>query len=739
MISKVNESNSKAMEDRIAEINEALEAAGSNTRITSLEGYYGNIVEIANLATNFQQAPYKYFLMPIDEPLLEIDANKRTINIPAQFKNGVGVYGDHMAEILYFSIDRYFDYQDLFNVDDIIINWQFKPANASRNANFEIKTSKALAPDDSYIPGKVVFGWVINNEMTPSKGTLTFSVSFIKKIDNVYEYMLNTQTASVTINDSLILDNPAALDSLARPVFSRLSDSRYDIDSVEPLQDPVFAENGNLPAIANMVNDELTLEVIGPENYDGIIRYNWYGTKYMIGSDSEKEVGPIVAENMTSFEVPMAGAYSVEMQGIKSVQYNDNGVIKTVEIKSGPTPSTTCRVPAAAVPSVELSAEDALQDYADYVICDPEEAKDYTFIAFGAPQFVADVSIDESKIGDRENYPGVLAESSLGVISFQQQGSGEYLTKEQVGNKYLINRPLNIKVKKLSTISLEEAQENQNAIDILQMSNDIIVKSNGRELNTFASSNPNQGDGQWLAFDLDTGLESIIGLGWGDNYILAQEDVDEAASVGLGDGHIIFWAKAEALPRTVKISAPGYDVAELNFFLNEYEPQENSFVEGDYFVKAKNYKNKSVNISENSNVVKVSYIAPYVSTINVSGRLTTDGENIQLIRNNRAVNALSLENASGYKAIINVGIDANELYPGVTYSIRVLEVRIIDGEIIEVESGTGDDPVVYTPVDEQGNFTLNNDIGNFVVEVKTQYHGSQRVTISEPFNVNAKD
>jgi len=193
MISKVTESNKELIKNRIADINKALQNNGSSTVITNLESYYANIVEISKLTTDFHNAPYKYFLMPLDEPVFEIDANKRTITVPAHFsKNGIGVRGDHMAEVLYFKIDKYFDYQDLFAVDEIIINWQFHPSNASRNAAVETHTSIALAPDDTYDPGHIVFGWVITEDMTPSKGTLSFSISFIKRTDNSYKYALNT-------------------------------------------------------------------------------------------------------------------------------------------------------------------------------------------------------------------------------------------------------------------------------------------------------------------------------------------------------------------------------------------------------------------------------------------------------------------------------------------------------------------------------------------------------------------
>jgi hypothetical protein len=62
-----------------------------------------------------------------------------------------------------------------------------------------------------------MFGWVIGNFveiddqgiehqhfMTPSKGTINFSVSFLKRVGSDYKYVLNTLIASVNINDSIL-------------------------------------------------------------------------------------------------------------------------------------------------------------------------------------------------------------------------------------------------------------------------------------------------------------------------------------------------------------------------------------------------------------------------------------------------------------------------------------------------------------------------------------------------------
>jgi hypothetical protein len=49
-------------------------------------------------------------LMPADEEIFEIDANTRIISVPDNVKkNGIGVYGDHNAEMIVLNIDRYFD------------------------------------------------------------------------------------------------------------------------------------------------------------------------------------------------------------------------------------------------------------------------------------------------------------------------------------------------------------------------------------------------------------------------------------------------------------------------------------------------------------------------------------------------------------------------------------------------------------------------------------------------------
>ena len=56
-----------------------------------------------------------------------------------------------------------------------------------------------------------------------------------------------------------------------------------------------------------------------------------------------------------------------------------------------------------------------------------------------------------------------------------------------------------------------------------------------------------------------------------NGYELTQADVDEAASVNLGAGHIIFWAKAETLPKEIVLGAPDREDTTINVVFEETE------------------------------------------------------------------------------------------------------------------------------------------------------------------------
>lgn len=262
--------------------------------VDSLETYFSNLDQIKKLQTSQLEDGKFLLVMPADEPYFEIDANTRIINVPPVFKkNGVGVYGDHFAELLTFKIDRYFDNQDFMNTK-IAINWNFTP-NGSRVPAFEEPQAQmAFAKDDELEPGYVVFGFFITKEMTPSKGTLSFSVTCYNDADGEIIYSFNTQIAQLVINDGFTLLDPQKVDTQSSKDFlDRLSSSAYTPEGVSPIDDPVWElgaldEDGNPLGLEEVLNFHMDANGIEDEILDittqaytpGIVtmKYTWYAT-----------------------------------------------------------------------------------------------------------------------------------------------------------------------------------------------------------------------------------------------------------------------------------------------------------------------------------------------------------------------------------------------------------------------------------------------------------------------------
>lgn len=192
MITKYKDSVKNAYRDLYEAIDKASEGA---IQIDNLESFFGNIQEIAKLDT-------KFLRLPLDEPLFEINANSRKITIPSDFvSNGLSVQGDHLAETIYFSIDRYFDYMDLNNCQ-IRINWKMGEASG-QSVNF----SKSLDAD----PGKIIFGWPVAKELTGKSGSLSFAVEFYTEDRDTITYSLNTLISTITIKEGLVLVSPEVI------------------------------------------------------------------------------------------------------------------------------------------------------------------------------------------------------------------------------------------------------------------------------------------------------------------------------------------------------------------------------------------------------------------------------------------------------------------------------------------------------------------------------------------------
>ena len=292
----------KSQAENYSTLVEAAGIIGVDVDKLDTETYIANLDKLAN-ATNGT----KYVRLPIDEDVFEVDANARTITVPKNSfaKNGVGVVGDELAEIIYFRMARFFDIADLASNDmQIYIQWE--------NAEGKQGVSLAYAKDMFSDPEKVYFGWALSSAITAKAGNIKFNIRVVKRgkvIENGVEvpailYSFSTQTATVAIKAALNLDLLAddlyvdyANDAIAERLLGNKMASFAKI-----------AEGGNLPASAVKGAElKLTLDE-GTIDEDSIVTYRWYKDGDLYLRDKE---GHDVAYYAPALTVTETGDYYV--------------------------------------------------------------------------------------------------------------------------------------------------------------------------------------------------------------------------------------------------------------------------------------------------------------------------------------------------------------------------------------------------------------------------------------------
>jgi hypothetical protein len=128
---------------------------------------------------------WEFVFLPLEESRFEINADTRDIIIPNDFKKLVSVAGDHFAETLIFSIDRFFDSTDLLTKE---IGVQWVDENGINKLTNLTKIKYYDANEQ-----KIIFGWPLNDMITKNDRVINFSIRFFSKIDEVLNYSFNTK------------------------------------------------------------------------------------------------------------------------------------------------------------------------------------------------------------------------------------------------------------------------------------------------------------------------------------------------------------------------------------------------------------------------------------------------------------------------------------------------------------------------------------------------------------------
>lgn len=290
MITKI--SNSKLYAKLFEDASKVLtEIKGTNITITDLNTYFQYIGDLRAKhiekvteasAMSLASAQYRneaynsysrFLMLPLEEPYFSINANSRSISVPAEFKTvgGVGLTGDQIAETILFEIDRYFDFMDLINTN-IFVQW--KKADGSESA------SRITLVD--FTDNKIRFGWPITNVLTDTNGKVEFSVRFISysNEDNVV-YSFNTLPANIEIKKSLIpdFDKDIKFDDASELLALAINNGADSEITIQPVIPVIYEQPNKVIYLKENDEDEnkdSALLKISASNTDtGILSYVW--------------------------------------------------------------------------------------------------------------------------------------------------------------------------------------------------------------------------------------------------------------------------------------------------------------------------------------------------------------------------------------------------------------------------------------------------------------------------------
>lgn len=298
MITYIDTKNREKYQVLFAKAEETLKSADPNklsaginpeeVEIATLNQYFAYLQDLITVSSNENIKSY-FLRLPLDEELFEINANTRAISIPRSFSsNGVGVQGDETAEIIYFSIDRYFDHTDLANEDmNIVIQWE------TRDKDRQVITgiSPNFGKDIETIPGKIIFGWPIYSELTESPTPIRFAVRFfqlgaadgegIRPLTYSLATLPSEISVGATIDYDLINRTVQEIDK-GKMITGRIKnvgiyDPSIPTPKVPTISTPLYIDGKEADVrIADLPEEGgITLKVSAHPTDIGAVQYNW--------------------------------------------------------------------------------------------------------------------------------------------------------------------------------------------------------------------------------------------------------------------------------------------------------------------------------------------------------------------------------------------------------------------------------------------------------------------------------
>lgn len=269
-------------------------------KFLSLDGYFAHMNHLVSVQP-------KFVMIPSDESPFEINANTRTISVPANFSKCAGVVGDNMCEIVTFTIDRYFDYTDLANAR-ICVQWKL-PAKAGEEAEEGISHIGLI--DLNTVSGKIRFGWPLTEALTKAAGNISFAVRFYveKTVTDAdgqsqtqFVYLFNTLPATIPIREGLnISGEDVIVEQGITDLFKNFVENSNNPSY--PMPTPVtYVKNLDKQDKVDEASDTLVLRAQATTSGSGYIKYDWY-LKEGVSDRTDATAVPVLIINNKYFTI----------------------------------------------------------------------------------------------------------------------------------------------------------------------------------------------------------------------------------------------------------------------------------------------------------------------------------------------------------------------------------------------------------------------------------------------------
>lgn len=185
-------------------------------------------------------------IIPELEPSFNVYLNTRKIEVPPSFKQ-LAMQGEHKAETIWFTLDRYFDGEDLASNDKV---WGVQFVNALGEkllVNVDYKTVEETETTDE---STLKLGWDVSYDITKAPGNVQLGLRCYKKEGNNIIYDLETEYVSLSIGKSLYVTEGSV--DVMNPPADRLTTLVATIQELyenKQLTELNYSQLGNKPKI----------------------------------------------------------------------------------------------------------------------------------------------------------------------------------------------------------------------------------------------------------------------------------------------------------------------------------------------------------------------------------------------------------------------------------------------------------------------------------------------------------